>query len=175
MRSIPSKITGCRAAISCGAMVIVFAVVPNAHARRPRHKPPTPFSVALEPFKLTRSVIHAAAAPIVHNAPRVLAATAAAPIKLAYYAPRRLKPRQPRGTEQIYEADAMDESEAKPIRVAYQPSSRAKTAAPQAQEYDQEQDEASEQLGRVEQRGDRPMVSGSRAGLRGGIADAPSH
>src|SRR5437868_7225666 len=176
MRSIPSKITGCRAAISCGAMVIVFAVVPNAHARRPRHKPPTPFSVALEPFKLTRSVIHAAAAPIVHNAPRVLAATAAAPIKLAYYAPRRLKPRQPRGAEEIYEADADEGSNAKPIRVAYSTSGRTQTAPPRAQDYDQDQDEQQEQeIARVEQPGDRPMVSGGRAVLRGGVAYAPSH
>jgi len=175
MRSIPCKITGSRAAIFCCAMVVVFTVTPNAHARQPRHKPPTPFSVALEPFRLTRSVIHAAAAPIVHNAPRVLAATAVAPIKLAYYAPRRLKPRQPSGAQQFYEADAMDESEAKPIRVAYQPSSRTKTAAPRAEENDQDQDQASEEIGRVEQRGDRPTVSGSRAVLRGGIAFAPSH
>src|SRR5204862_2407977 len=72
-------------------------------------------------------------------------------------------------------ADAMDESEAKPIRVAYQPSSRTKTAAPQAEENDRDQDQASEEIGRVEQRGDRPRVSGSRAVLRGGIASAPSH
>ncbi|MFN2622073.1 MAG: hypothetical protein ABR611_04430 [Chthoniobacterales bacterium] len=129
----------------------------------------------LEPFRLTRSVIHAAAAPIVHNAPRVLAATAVAPIKLAYYAPRRSKPRQPRGAEDLYEADALDESEAKPIRVAYQPSSGTKTAAPQAEENDQDQGQGQrEEIGRVEQRGDRPTVSGSRAVLRGGIAYAPS-
>ena len=80
------------------AVVIVFAAMPEAEAGPVRHKPPTPFSVALEPFKLTRSVVHAAAAPIVHNAPRILAATAVAPIKLAYYAPRRLRPRPPRGS-----------------------------------------------------------------------------
>ena len=156
-------------------MAVAFAVTSNAQARRPRQKPATPFSVALEPFRLTRSVIHEAAAPIVHNAPRLLVATAVAPIKLAYYAPRRVKPRRPSGAEQFYEAEAMDESEAKPIRVAYQPSSRTKTAAPQAEENDQDQDQAREEIGRVEQRGDRPMVSGSRAVLRGGIAYAPSH
>src|SRR6478672_3899043 len=129
--SIRQKLFGWRAksllpsmrSIFCCALVIVFAAVPKAEAGRVRHKPPTPFSVALEPFKLTRSVVHAAAAPIVHNAPRILAATAAAPIKLAYYAPRRLKPRPPRGSEEIYEADA-DEDSVKPIRVAYRPSNR---------------------------------------------------
>jgi len=160
--------------IFCCALVIVFAAVPKAEAGRVRHKPPTPFSVALEPFKLTRSVVHAAAAPIVHNAPRILAATAAAPIKLAYYAPRRLKPRPPRGSEEIYEADA-DEDSVKPIRVAYRPSNRTQPSVPRAEEADQDQDQEQEEIGRVEQRGDRPMVSGNRAVLRGGVAYAPSH
>ena len=161
--------------IFCCALGIVLMAMPNAEARPVRHKPPTPFSVALEPFRLTRSVIHAVAAPVVHNAPRILAATAVAPIKVAYYAPRRLKPRQPRGAEEIYEAEADEESNAKPIRVAYSTSGRTQTAPPRAQEYDQDQDQEQEQeIGRVEQRGDRPTVSGSRAVLRGGVAYAPS-
>src|ERR1043165_4205116 len=125
--------------IFCCAVAVVFAVMPKAEARRVRHTVPTPFSVALEPFKLTRSVVHAAARPIVRNAPRVLAATAVAPIKLAYYAPRRLKPRPPRGAEQIYEAD--EDSDGKPIRASYQPSSRTRTATPERDEDDQEQEE----------------------------------
>jgi cell wall-associated NlpC family hydrolase len=165
-------LAGSRVAILYCALVTGLLAIPNAHAQQVRHKKPTPFSVTLEPFKLTRSVVHAAAAPIVHNAPRILAATAVAPIKLAYYAPRRLKPRQP--ADPIYEAESMDESEAKPIRVAYQPSSRTKTAAPQEEELDQDQDQQREEIGRVEQRGDRPMVSGDRAILRGGVAYAPS-
>jgi cell wall-associated NlpC family hydrolase len=159
--------------IFCCALVIVFAAVPKTEAGRLRRKPPTPFSVALEPFKLTRSVVHAAAAPIVHNAPRILAATAVAPIKLAYYAPRRLRTRPPRGSEEFYEADTEGDS-TKPIRVAYR-SSNSVQPAPRAEEIDQDQDQEQEEIGRVEQRGDRPMVSGSRAVLRGGIAYAPSH
>ena len=153
-------------------MLIALVAIPNAEARRIRHKPPTPFSVALEPFRLTRSVVHAAAAPIVHNAPRILAATAVAPIKVAYYAPRRLKPRQPRGAEEYYEAES-DDADAKPIRVAYSTSGRQQ-AAPRAEENDQDQDREQEEIGRVEQRGDRPTVSGSRAVLRNGVAYAPS-
>jgi cell wall-associated NlpC family hydrolase len=129
----------------------------------------------LEPFKMARSVVHAAAAPIIHNAPRVLAATAAAPIKVAYYAPRRIKPRPPYGAQETYEAD--EESDTKPIRVAYATSGHNRTAAPRAEEYDQDQDQDQEQedeSGRVEQRGDRPTVSGSRAVLRNGVAYAPS-
>ena len=161
-----------RSIFFCCALVIVSAAVPKAEAGRVRHKPPTPFSVALEPFKLTRSVVHAAAAPIVHNAPRILAATAVAPIKLAYYSPRRLKPRPPRGAEVSYEADSAEDA-VKPIRVAYRPSSRTETDAPRAEEVDQDREQ--EEIGQVEQRGDRPMVSGSRAVLRGGVAYAPSH
>jgi cell wall-associated NlpC family hydrolase len=161
-------------AIFCGVLAIFVSFLPNAEARV-RHRTPTPFSVALEPFRLTRAVVHAAAAPIVHNAPRILVATAAAPIKVAYYAPRRLKPRPPRGAEDIYQADADEESDAKPIRVAYSTSGRTQTAPPRAEQDNQDQDREQEAIGEIEQRGDRPMVSGSRAVLRNGIAYAPSH
>ncbi|HEX4631191.1 MAG TPA: hypothetical protein VH188_09520 [Chthoniobacterales bacterium] len=150
--------------------------MPTAEARRSRHPKPTPFSVALQPFMFARSVVHAAAAPIVHNAPRILAATAVAPIEVAYYAPRRLRPRPPRGTDENFQADSDEGSNAKPIRVAYSTSGRTQTAAPRAEEYDQDQDQEQDQeIGRVEQQGDRPMVSGNRAVLRNGVAYAPSH
>jgi cell wall-associated NlpC family hydrolase len=171
MRSKPGLSPGSKAALFCCALAIIFLIVPQAEARPVRHRAPTPFQVALEPFRLTRSVIHAAARPIVRNAPRVLAATAAVPIKVAYYAPRRLKPRAPMGAENVYEMD--EESDVKPIRVAYRPSNRTQTAPPRAEEYDQDQDQENES-GRIEQRGDRPMVSGSHAVLRNGVAYAPS-
>jgi cell wall-associated NlpC family hydrolase len=152
----------------CFVIAMLFVVLPDAEARPRRHRRPSTFSVALEPFLLARSVIHAAAAPIVRNAPRILVATAAAPIKVAYYAPRRLKTRSPRG-EQVYE----EESDVKPIRAAYRPSSGTQTAAPQQEDYDQDQEQEQES-GQIEQKGDRPMVSGSRAVLRNGVAFAPS-
>ena len=154
------------------ALVIVLAVIPKAEARRVRHKPPTPFSVVLEPFKLTRSVVHAAARPIVHNAPRVLAATAVAPIKLAYYAPRHLRPRPPRGAEDTYDADNGAEGHA--TRVSDRSSSGTGTRAPEQDEDSPDQDQQ-EEIGRVERRGEQPMVSGNRAILRNGIAYAPSN
>ena len=173
MRSIPGKLAGSRAIIFCCAMVIVFMTVTNAEARRVRHRRPAPISIALQPFKMARSIVHAAADPIVRNAPRVLAATAVAPIKVAYYAPRRLTPRVPHGAEELYQAD--EESDVKPIRAAYSPSGRTQTA-PRAEEFDGDDDqEQDRESGRVEQRGDRPMVSGSRAVLRNGVAYAPSH
>ncbi len=121
---------------------------------------------------LARSLVHTTARPIVYRAPRILAATAIAPIKVAYYAPRRLRPRPPRRAEEIYDAD--DESAVKPIRVAYSTSGSAKTAVPRAEDYDQDQEQEQESGG-IEQRGDRPTVSGSRAVLRNGVAYAPSH
>lgn len=174
MRSISGKLAGSRAIFFCCAMAIVFMTATNAEARRVHHRKPTPVSIVLQPFKMARSIVHAAAEPIVHNAPRILVATAAAPIKVAFYAPRRSKPRVPRGAEEIYLTD--DESDVKPIRTAYSTSGRTQTAASRAEEYDQDEDQGQEaESGRVEQRGDQPMVSGSRAVLRNGIAYAPSH
>jgi cell wall-associated NlpC family hydrolase len=110
------------------------------------------------------------AAPVVHNPPRVLAATAATPIKVAYYAPRRVKPRPPQA-DYFYQAD--EESGVKPIKAAYSTSNQPRTSAPRAEEYDQEQEQDGED-GRIQERGDRPMVSGNRAVLRNGVAYAPS-
>ncbi|MFL6588753.1 MAG: hypothetical protein ACJ8M4_01130 [Chthoniobacterales bacterium] len=169
MLAIPGKLAGSRAIIFSCAFVLLLIAAPATQARPRRHRPATPFSVALEPFKLTRTVVHAAAAPVVHNVPRVLAATAAAPIEVAYYAPRRLKPRPPRGAETEFEAD--EESDVRPSRVAYATSGHSSTAAPRAQEVGQDQEEES---GAIQQRGNRPMVSGDRAVLRNGVAYAPS-
>jgi hypothetical protein len=122
--------------------------------------------VALEPFSLVHSVVHAVAAPVVHNAPRILIAAAVAPIKVAYYAPRRTKPHPPRA-EQVYESD--EESNARPIRVAYQVQGQRQTAAPQQDDfdYDQEQDQEQEQeSAQIERRGDRPTESPMRLRAR---------
>ena len=165
--------SGRKAVFFCCTIAILLSFLPEAQARPRRHRGPTPFSVALEPFVLARSIVHATARPIIHHAPRILAATAVAPIKIAYYAPRRLKPRPPRAAEETYEMD--EESDVKPIRVAYSTSGSAKTAAPRAEEYDQDQEQEQErEAGPIEQRGDRPMVSGNRAVLRNGVAYAPS-
>src|SRR5450432_2358743 len=101
MRFIPGTAAARRAAIFCCAIAIVLSLLPEAEARPVRHRRPTPFPVALEPFVLARSIVHTAARPIVHHAQRILVA----PIKVAYYAPRRVRPRPPRGAEEIYEAD----------------------------------------------------------------------
>src|SRR3954462_8245088 len=97
MRFTLGRLPGSSAAVFCCALAIGFLSMPKAQARPVRHRKPTPFTVALQPFVLARSVVHAAAKPIVHSAPRILAATAVVPVRMAYYAPRRLKPRSPQG------------------------------------------------------------------------------
>lgn len=171
MRFTLGRSPGSSAALVCCAFGIAFLSLPEAQAQPRRHRKPSAFKVALEPFKLAHSAVHAVAAPVVHNAPRILAAAAVAPIEVAYYAPRRLKPRPPQGA-QFYDSD--EESDQGPIRVAYAAGGRTATAAPRAQPYDGDEGQEQEESGRVEQRGDQPMVSGSRAILRNGVAYAPS-
>lgn len=170
MRFTPGLSPGRGAALFGCAIAMFFLVLVNAEARPRRLHKPAPFSVALEPFSLARSVVHAAARPIVRNAPRILAATAAAPLKVAYYAPHRKRPRPPMAQEID---DAELESDVKPIRVAYATSGRSRTTAPEPEAYDEDQDQEQES-GNAESRGDRPTVSGSRAVLRNGVAYAPS-
>ena len=174
MRSFRSNVLTSGKGLTIGAVIaILFVILPDAQARTSRHRKRTAFAVALEPFSLVHSAVHAVAAPIVHNAPRVALAAAVLPIKIAYYAPRR-RPRPPRA-QQVDEAD--EESSARPIRVAYQVPPRAITAAPQAEEeYDQyyEQEAREESTPQNESRGDHPTVAGSRAVVRNGVAFAPS-
>src|SRR5438067_5233005 len=148
----------------CTVIAILFVILPEAQARTSRHRKHTAFAVALEPFSLVHSVVHAVAAPIVHNAPRVALAAAVMPIKVAYYAPRR-RPRPPRA-EQVEDAD--EESSVRPIRVAYQVPERRATAASRAdedydQDYDQEQEAREESTPQIETRVDDPTVTGMRA------------
>jgi cell wall-associated NlpC family hydrolase len=145
-------------ALFCGAIAIFFLLLPDAQAGPSRHRKRTTFSVALQPFSLARSVVHKVAVPVVHNAPRVLVAAAVTPLKIAYYAPRKIRPRPPRG-ERVFDDG---EESSSPIRASAREENRE----------DQDQDEES---GPLERGGDRPMVAGSRAVLRNGVAYAPSH
>ena len=144
------------------SLAIFFLLLPEAQARPPRHRKRTPFSVALQPFSLARSIVHGVAAPVVHDAHRVLVAVAVTPLKVAYYAPRKMRPGQPRG-ERVH-GSGLDS--AGPIR-----ASAREDGEEQQQEQEQEQEQDN---GQIERRGDRPMVAGSRAVLRNGIAYAPS-
>ena len=170
-----------RATLLCSAL-LVFLVMPDAQAKTSRHRKRTAFSVALQPFSLVHSVVHAAAAPVLEEGPRILRAIATAPIKAAYYKQRRVRPRVPpavRGED--YQQNG--EGDGQPIRVAYQSARRMPETGPgdesgheydQDQEPDQEQEQDAESSQQIERRGDRPTVSGKRAVLRNGIAYAPS-
>jgi cell wall-associated NlpC family hydrolase len=149
----------------CCAIAIFFLLLPDAQARTTRHRKRS-VPVVLQPFSLIHNVVHAVAAPVVHNAHRVLVAAAVAPIKVAYYAPRR-RQRPPRAQQ----VDWADEESTRPTRVAYRPSDSTADAAPdENDDGDRDQDDS----GRIESRDDRPMVGGSRAILRNGIAYAPA-
>ena len=135
--------------------------------------------MALQPFSLVHSVVHAVAAPIVSKAPRILRAVATAPIKVAYCKQRRIRPRAPRG-ERVDDYEQEGERihrASQPIRVAYQGARRMPGTEPGAEsgdDYEQEQDDEAESNQQIERRGDRPTVQGKRAVLRHGIAYAPS-
>jgi cell wall-associated NlpC family hydrolase len=160
------------------AALLVFLVLPEADAKTSRHRKQTAFSVALQPFFLVHSVVHAVAAPVVFKAPRVLRAAATAPIRAAYYSTRTIIPPVHRA-ERVddYDQEEKGDGQAQSIPVAYQSARRMPATGPGAEsgdDYDQEQDNEEEAIPQIERRGDRPTVAGDRAVLRNGIAYAPS-
>jgi cell wall-associated NlpC family hydrolase len=191
------------------AVALFFGAISAADARTRRHRRPTSFQVALQPFSAIRDAIHEVADPIVHNAPRVVAAVATAPIRVGYRATRDEEPRyQPQGeyededesaaaygSARVYRGEPVRSAEradeAVPMRVAYVTTARRAERAPQSEapsrDYDTaDDDEASNDSPEPEERsrpempqfensGSKPMVPGSRAVLRNGVAYAPSH
>jgi cell wall-associated NlpC family hydrolase len=170
-----------RAALICSALV-VFLGLPDAQAKTARQRKRTAFSIALQPFSLVHTVVHAAAAPAIDNAPRILRAAATAPVRAVYYRQRKNMPRVPRATQiEDYEREEERDGGAQPIRVAYQSARRMPGTPPRTesgedydQEQDQEQDNERNADSQIEKRGDRPTVAGKRAVVRNGIAYAPS-
>jgi cell wall-associated NlpC family hydrolase len=156
--------------------LLALLVLPNAQAKTSRHRKPTAFSVALQPFFLVHTAVRAVAVPVVSKAPRILRAVATAPIRAAYYKQRRIKPRVPRPTRiEDYEQENERDSRARPIRVAYQSAGRMPVTGPGTESGDdQDQDNEKEGNPQIERRGDRPTVAGNRAVLRNGTAYAPS-
>ena len=195
----------------CAAVALFFGAISAADARARRHRRPTGFQVALQPFSLVREAIHEVADPIVHNAPRVVAAVATAPIRVAHRVSRDETPRyQPAdgyeaddeefGAEEydsgrVYRGEpvrvAQRAEEGVPMRVAYVTTTRRAERAPHmdppargydADDQDEENADASEpeeqsrdEMPQFENSGSKPMVAGSRAVLRNGVAYAPSH
>ncbi|MDQ6654473.1 MAG: hypothetical protein M3Y80_01480 [Verrucomicrobiota bacterium] len=165
------------------ALALVLAAAP-AEARTRRHRRPNPLRIALEPLLAARSVVHAIADPIVEpiisTAPRALFAAAAAPIHAV------------RGEPMDEEAEDTAVAEpsririAEPVagksfRIAYMVPQRAVNFPPrdaeqekESHERDPNNDSAIQTAPARLSSGNRPMVSGSRALLRNGVAYAPS-
>ena len=169
-----------------------------ADARTRRREKPSALRVVLQPFSLVRTAVHAVGDPIVQHAPRVVAAAATAPIRIARHVAKAEPVEAPRDEQAGVSHEADDEDEAvayaapsplsaraesaDTIRVAYVvPQSRSalppraeivdedeETERPDLTSDDQERDDA------ITSSSSKPMVRGSRAVLRNGIAYAPS-
>ncbi|MDQ6861045.1 MAG: hypothetical protein M3032_07815 [Verrucomicrobiota bacterium] len=132
--------------------------------------------VVLRPILAARSVIHAAADPILFEAPHAVAALATTPIRVAYQTARPAR-------ETIYEGTLVDEDGADdaPMEFAYNTNRVQRPHPPRAERVesaDDDDDEGPHQAQAEEapiSGGAKPMVSGSRAVLRNGVARAPSN
>ncbi|MDQ6624797.1 MAG: hypothetical protein M3Y69_01470 [Verrucomicrobiota bacterium] len=182
------------------ATVVAAATTCDARTRR-RHHRDNAFEVALQPFSMLHSAVHAVAAPIVHDATRLAFDAATAPLRLAYHEARTPPVRPPRpprdaadygtapGDAPIYTPRGARLAEPavynNAIQVAYVVPHTPASLTPRRAELadDQEDvetpsDEAdgprAEDLSSWESSGSKPMVEGSVATLRNGIAYAPS-
>jgi cell wall-associated NlpC family hydrolase len=186
-------------------LLLLVALATPADARTRRRSKPNAFRVALQPFSVVHSAVHAIAAPIVHNSVRLAAEVATAPVRVAYHAARvdADSADEPRGEDaNDDDGDDADLNEraytprpqraraavdyAEPIRVAYVVPRGPVPSAPRAERADNDDadDEYQRSLAqndrdgaddeRMESSGAKPMVNGSRAVLRNGIAFAPS-
>lgn len=179
---------------------LVIGTAATSQARTRRQHRPNAFQVALEPFSLVHSAVHAVAAPIVHDATRLAFDAATAPVRLAFHTSRTppvRPPHPPRDSgdagitprdETVYTphrahlAESVDYSE--PVQVAYiVPQNRSAVTPPRAEpaERDEEvalpneqDEEPQDETSGWESSGSKPMVEGSRAVLRRGLAYAPT-
>src|SRR5256885_7074449 len=86
-----------RRAMSCLVALLLLSLCPSAPARTRRHCLPVPVKVALQPFLVARSVVHAIAEPVVVHTTRAVARVATAPIRVAYRSVRDRNDEAPRG------------------------------------------------------------------------------
>jgi cell wall-associated NlpC family hydrolase len=131
----------------------------------------------MQPFLLAHAAVHAVAAPIVYEAPKLVFRVATAPLTLAY----RNRHPLPANSDEDEELDQpQSEDYAEPMRIAYtRPRAvrppRAESAADDVLDDPPRLDADARDLPEIESRGPRPTVNGSRAILRNGVAYAPSH
>jgi cell wall-associated NlpC family hydrolase len=147
------------------ALLVCLVQPVDAHTRsyRRRHSIPAP----LIPLVAARAAIHAVADPVL-----------TAPLRVAFQTAQPVH-------ERVYRARNIDESEvedAQPTTVAYYVGRRTRPHPPRAESadaFDDDDDERAHNVGASEdfelKGGARPMVSGSRAVLRNGIAYAPAN
>lgn len=176
---------------------LVIGTAATSYARTRRRHRPNAFQVALEPF----SLVHAVAAPIVHEATHLACDAATAPVRLAFHSSRTPPVRPPHPPREIGDAgirsrdetgytprrrqlvESVDYSE--PVQVAYiVPQGRSAAQPPRAEPVERDEDFDLPNDRQEEPRdedssgwgssGAKPMVEGSRAVLRNGIASAPS-
>ena len=182
-----------RTVLICTGIALFFVAISEADARTRRQRRASGFQVALQPFSAVRSAIHEIADPIVHGAPRIVAAVATAPMRVAAERSRgeddveeddsdyEADEQAPAG--RVYQAEPVRIAErAEPMRVAYVTTRRRADPAPQPQpprseepgDFDEYEPPRRAEMPDFERNGSKPMVAGSRAVLRNGVAYAPS-
>ena len=184
-----------RGAVSGLVALLLLSLIPPAQARTRRHRKLNPVTVALQPFLIARSVVHHVAEPIVQHTATAVVTLATAPIRVAYRSARDRSTEDLRGetvdaeeptnaAEQPFILRDVPMAEPanydQPVRVAYLVPRAQRPDEPSAKrveeddpDFDQGEDQETESAPR--KIGDRPMVAGSHAILRGGIAYAPAH
>jgi len=167
-----------QAALFCSSL-LVFAAISDAGAGTARSQKQAEFVVPLQPFSLDLPEVHKPAPSVAAHQPRILRASAVAPLKVGSVAPRAVAV-LPARSEQI--EDQADESP-RPTHIAYEIPRGARPAEPHrelADDEDSDQDASTDGLSaededsHIERGGDHPIVTGNRAVLRNGIAYAPS-
>jgi cell wall-associated NlpC family hydrolase len=167
--------------VSIAVVVVLFlGTVLPAEAQSRRYRKRSSIRTALAPLFLARSIVHAVAEPIVHHAPRAVIATATLPIRAARALPHHRSDRYEEDDyadeagEEVYQARSAGAEYPQAVRVAYMAPRPRQPSAPPREFSDYTDDEAESAPPQISSRGSRPVVEGSRAVLRNGIAYAPS-
>jgi cell wall-associated NlpC family hydrolase len=166
-----------RTVLICTGIALFFVAISEADARTRRQRRATAFQVALQPFSAVRSAIHELAEPIVHSARAEYDSAEDDSEYLDYEEP-------PAG--RVYQVEPVRIAEranrAEPVRVAYVTTTRRSDPAPrpqpphadQAEYFGESEPPRRAEMPDIGSNGSKPMVAGSRAVLRNGVAYAPS-
>jgi cell wall-associated NlpC family hydrolase len=155
--------------VGCVALALLL-LVPTTEARSRRYHRRSAVVVALQPFLLARSAVHAIADPSVYEAPRVITRAAVAPLRIAYQT----------GHSRVARGEIVDENEGEPTQVAYYTSRVRPQQPPRAQAVEASDDDDQPRQARTSsdftgESESGPVVPGGRAILRNGIAVPPAN